>query len=365
VALAIVFPEGGYEPFGAADFWPTLAGVLLVAGVALALRQSSRGPLRASPLLLGAVLYAVALTGAFLLRTPVGSNAARLGALLAGPLLAGALLARQKGAADRRRTLLALGALVPALLYWQLSGSLEDLTALAGDRSVEASYYAPLLTELRGLAAGSPTRVEIVPTAAHWEAAYVPGPVSAGSGRSAGVMLARGWERQLDTRYAGLFYAGGQGGGAGKPTAAAYWAWLRENGVSYVALSDARTDTAGLEERALIERGLPFLRAIWRSRDWRLYAVLGAPSLAQAPATLTAVGVDWFTLRAPRPGPYRVAVRFTPYWALQTGRGCVSRAQGGWTEVQVREGKAGGGLVRVGIDFSPGRIFSQGARCRG
>ena len=45
-----------------------------------------------------------------------------------------------------------------------------------------------------------------------------------------------------------------------------------ENHVVYVALPDARLDYAGQAEGALIAHGLPYLREVWRSRHWRLYA---------------------------------------------------------------------------------------------
>ena len=44
-----------------------------------------------------------------------------------------------------------------------------------------------------------------------------------------------------------------------------------------------------------------YLREVWRSRHWRLFAVLGAQPLAEAPARLTQLGSDSFTLSAPRP----------------------------------------------------------------
>jgi hypothetical protein len=53
-------------------------------------------------------------------------------------------------------------------------------------------------------------------------------------------------------------------------------------------------------------------------------------------------------------------VRFTPYWALADGHGCVRRAPGGWTDVQTRTGAS----VRVVIDFSLSRVFGHGPRCR-
>jgi hypothetical protein len=337
VLLALVFPEGGWEPFAPSLFWPGFAGVVLVAlligPVAVADRALSPGAART--LTWGAWLYAAAMAGAYALHTPVGGNAARLGALLAAPLVAGVLW-------ERRR--LALALLAPVLLYWQLETPINDVAELAGDPSVHASYYAPLVTELQRLSGRVPIRVEIPMTGAHWESVYLP--------EHPPILLARGWERQLDTRYAALSYEP-------TPTSAAYRSWLDENAVSYVALPDVRLDFAGAQEGRLVARGLPYLREVWRSTHWRLFAVRDAVALAQPPAVLTSIGADSFTVYAPRPGAYTVRMRFTPYWALQRGRGCVAQTPGGWTEVRARRA----GTVRVGIDFSLGRIFSHGPRC--
>jgi hypothetical protein len=231
------------------------------------------------------------------------------------------------------------------LLYWQLETPLNDLSALAGDPSVNASYYAPLVAELRRLTRSSPVRVEVPQTGAHWESVYVP--------ERDPILLARGWERQLDTRYAALFYRS-------RLTPAAYRAWLAENAVSYVALPDVRLDYSATAEGTLIAHGLPYLREVWRTAHWRLFAVRGAMPLAQPPALLTRIAPDSFTLEVPARGRYEVRVRFTPYWALLGGAGCVGEAPQGWTFVRAR----GGGTIRVGIDFSPTRIFDHGARCR-
>ncbi len=248
--LVLAFPEGGWEPFAPSAFWPALAGVLLIA---LLLPSGSLTARARLVLRVGAVLYALALIGSFVLHTPVGGNSARLGALLAGPLLAGALW-------DNNRLILCL--LVPVLLYWQLETPINDEAELAGNPSVHASYYAPLRAELRTLTHGRRTIVEVPLTGAHWEAADLAG--------HDGIALARGWERQLDTRYAHLFY---------EPhlTAFAYAAWLRANRVAYVALPDARLDDAGRAEGALIARGLPYLHELWRSNHWRLYAFDASP----------------------------------------------------------------------------------------
>jgi hypothetical protein len=265
LVLSLTYPEGGFEPFAASAFWPALGAVVLIA---LLLPLGPLAPRGRRVLRIGAALYALALVGAFAIHTPMGGNAARLGPLLAAPLLAGVLWDR------RRKTLLLLA---PLLLYWQLVTPIHDLASVSGDPSVHASYYAPLLAELRRLGTGragarqsdampgegasaGTTIVEVPLTKAHWEAAFLAG--------HDGVSLARGWERQLDTRYASLFY---------RPTLnpAAYRAWLVESRVRYVALPDAPLDRAGGLEGALIARGVPYLRELWHSRHWRLYRAMG------------------------------------------------------------------------------------------
>jgi hypothetical protein len=248
LVLSLAFPEGGYEPFAPSSFWPALGGVVAIA---LLLPRGPLSPRARRAVRAAAALYAVALIGSFAIATPVGGNAARLGPPLAAPLLTGVLW-------DRRRGVLCL--LAPVLLYWQLNTPIGDLSLIAGQPSANASYYAPLLSELRHLRHETPTIVEVPLTATHAEAAYVAGHDH--------ISLARGWDRQLDTRYAALFY---------RPTltAAAYRAWLYENRVLYVALPDARLDYAGKGEGALAAHGLPYLREVWRSQHWRLFEVRG------------------------------------------------------------------------------------------
>ncbi len=265
VALALVFPEGGWEPFAPSSYWPAMAGVLLIA---VLLPQGPLSLRAHRTLRVGAALYAVALTGAFVLHTPVGGNAARLGALMAAPLLAGVLWTR-RGKNDgpdrpsgRLRHPLVLLALAPLLLYWQLETPINDLREIAGEASLKASYYAPLRAELHRLTGGRTTIVEVPLTKTHWEAADLAG--------HEGIELARGWERQLDTRYGALFYDG-------QLTSATYAAWLRESRVAYVALPDAQPDYAGQAESELVAGGLPYLREVWRSAHWRLFEVPGRP----------------------------------------------------------------------------------------
>lgn len=335
--LTLAFPEGGAQPFAASAFYPALVGVLVV-GVLI--------PSEQRVLRIGAGLYAVALTGSYVLPTAVGGNADRLGALVAGPVAACVLAGVSR---ERRRLLIVLA---PFLFYWQANAPVADYASTLNNPSVNASFYAPLLGELRALGVGygaRPARIEVVATADHWEARYV----------APHVMIARGWERQLDTYRNGLFYE------ESKPlTAARYRAWLARNAISYVALPDAPLDYSSGAEARLLRRGgaggIPYLREVWRSARWRLFAVLGATPLAQPPARLTGASSDSLTLYAPRPGSYTVRVRFTSYWTLASGSGCVARAPGDWTEVQAHSA----GSFHVIIGFSLARVFSHAPRCR-
>jgi hypothetical protein len=68
------------------------------------------------------------------------------------------------------------------------------------------------------------------------------------------------------------------------------------------------------------------------------------------------LGPDAFTVS--RTGIVRV--RWSPYWAVTEGRGCVERAPGDWTRVRVESAAP----VRVTARFDPRRIRSTGVRCR-
>jgi hypothetical protein len=331
VLLTLAFPEAGTQPYAASSFWPEEALVLLIA---LLLPREQR------TLRVGTVLYGAAMFAAFVIPSSMGDNAERLGALAAAPIAACALLAR------RPRVLLVL---VPALLFWQVIRAEQDLAAAASDPSAQQAYYTPLLDRLRAIGAldaSRPTRIEVVPTLVHWDARWVPQDVA----------IARGWERQVDLANDPLFY-GSTPLGAGR-----YNTWLRSEAISYVALPDAPLDSSALGEAELLRSGPPpYLRQVWHSAHWRLFAVLDAQPLVQRPAVVTSMTTDSFTLETRQPGTVTVRVRFTPYWALESGAGCVQRSAGGWTEVRA----SAAGSLHIGIVFSITRIFDHGPRCRG
>jgi hypothetical protein len=354
-ALAIAFPEGGAEPFVASAFYPVLAVLLLIAVVI---------PPEQRLLRTGVLLYALALIGAYVVPSAIGGNADRLGALLAGPLLVcalaeGALAGARRDepaatalpSAPRRRRArrsVALIALAPLLLYWQLRAPIADYVSAASDPASKSSYYSPLLAELRQLHVGygmRATRIEVVPTRNHMEARWVADHVA----------IARGWERQLDIARNGVFY-----GHSATLSAARYRAWLSQNAISYVALPDAPLDYSARGEARVIDVTPNYLREVWRSAHWRLFEVRHATPLAQPPSILTRLDSDSFTLRTGRAGSFVVRVRFTPYWSIADGRGCVRRAPGDWTELEIPRAES----VRVAIDFSLARVFGDGPRCR-
>ncbi len=322
-ALAVAFPEGGTEPFELATLLPVLAVAL--AGAACAGRDAVR--LRA-----GLAVYAGVLVTAYLVASPVGSNAARLGTLLAAPVATVVLW-------DRRPRLLA--AAIAPLVYIGVQAPVQNVVAAAGQPSTSAAFYRPLLHFL-ARQGGPPFRIEIPFTALHWEAYRV----------ALRVPIARGWERQLDERDNPIFYR------RGALTAGSYRRWLHANAIRFVALPATALDPSARAEAALIRSRPSYLRPVAVTGAWRIYAVRSATAIAEGPATLTALGPDWLTLRARRPGRVLLHVHFTPYWALVRGTGCVAPA-GDLTRLTLRRP----GPVRLAIRIALGRVGASSPRC--
>ncbi len=327
-ALAALFPEGGWEPYPLTSF---LATVAVVLGFLLVLPARERG------LRVGALVYLVVCVLTVALHTPMGANVERYGVLLAAPLLLCALAASREWGGRLASTAAAVVVLC-GMAVWTAWGPVRETAAVAGDPSTGAAYYVPLQRFL-ATHGGSLVRVEVPFTRGHWEAAFLAPSVS----------LARGWEKQLDTRYDLVLLKHGL-------TAGGYRAWLLQQAVTYVALPDVALDPSSAQEGRLIERGLPYLREVFASRHWRVYQVLHPTPLAQGPGRLTALGHDSFTLLDRAPGRFLVRIHYTRYWTLTHGAGCVGPAPGGWTSVDV----ARPGSVSVAARFSPGRALGGG-----
>jgi hypothetical protein len=349
-ALALLFPEGGAEPYPILSF----AATVLVVGTFLYALPPGQRLMRT-----GALVYLLVCIACLLIRTPMGSNIQRYAVLLAGPLLLCALGARSGGArggealaasdgvTHGRRPLARLG-LTPAAAVafcawavWVGWGPVRETLAVAGNESAKASYYVPVERFLASRSRG-PVRVEVPLTRSHWEAALLAPTVS----------LARGWEKQLDTRFDAVLLGR-------RLTAAAYRRWLGENAVSYVALPDAALDPSSASEGKLIRAGLPYLNEVFASPHWRLYEVLAPTPIATGPGVLTALGHDTFSLRAYARGSFLVRVHFSRYLTTTHGAGCVGPAPRDWTSVLAR---APGTLV-VQARFSLSRALGLEGSC--
>jgi hypothetical protein len=350
LALVALFPEGGTEPYPILSFAAT---ALALGAFVWALPTSER------LLRFGAAVYLLACLACLLVHSPVGSNVERYGVLLAGPLLLCARLGARDGMAVRRERnapwlrrvgraaagidVASVVALV-VIMTWVVWGPVRETLAVAGNESTAAAYYQPLERFLAeaGAPPAQPVRVEVPLTRSHWEAALLAPSVS----------LARGWEKQLDSRYDQVLLTPGL-------TAAAYDRWLHQQAVAYVALPDTPLDPSSAQEGRLIAAGLPYLRLVFASRHWRVYRVLDPTPLASGPGTLTTLGDDSFALRASSPGSFDVRVRYSRYLTLARGSGCVGRAPGGWTNVTLdRPGPA-----VVTARFSLARAFAGGPAC--
>jgi hypothetical protein len=329
----LAFPESGQFPFAFSSYlaiplW--CGGALFVTrGLAAEERQLRRV----------LVAYMLAATVLLLAPNPMGGNAVRLGALFGGPVLAAVVLAHRPRL-SRFSTVVLVAALAGGL-YWQVTASVSQIARSVGDPSTTSTYFAPVASWLRDHD-GRAARIEVPPTANHWESAYL----------APRFELARGWLRQLDTTRDDVFYDDD-----GHLTDRAYRAWLHENAIRYVALPDAPLDYSSAAERRLILRGAPYLESRWNDAHWRVYEVRDPAPLVQPLGAGTAqtrwLGRSGFGLDVSRPGDFLVRVAFTPYWSIARGSGCLVR-HGEWTLARVTHS----GVFRVAADFSLGRAWN-------
>ena len=103
----------------------------------------------------------------WLVPNAMGGNAVRLGALFGGPVLAAVLLAHRPRVPTWFLVLFVAGG-----LYWQLTASVTQIARSVGDPSTKSAYFEPAATWLRANG-GEGVRVEVPPTANHWESAYL------------------------------------------------------------------------------------------------------------------------------------------------------------------------------------------------
>jgi len=326
----LVFPGTGQFPFAFSSFF----AIPIWGGSALYVTRGLREEERQLRFAIAAYIAISLLI--WLVPNPIGGNAVRLGALFGGPVLAAVVLARRPQVSAWFLALFLAGG-----LYWQVTASVSQIVRSVGDPSTSRSYFQPVAHWLRAHG-GAGVRVEVPPTANHWESAYL----------ATQFELARGWLRQLDTARDNIFY-----GDDGQLTDTSYARWLRHNAISFVALPDAQLDYSSVAERQLILHAPPYLEPRWSSPHWRIYAVREPEPLVDpigvASARTLWVGRQGFGLDVTHPGEFLVRVNFTPYWSIERGAGCLLR-HGEWTVARA----AHPGIFRVSVDFSLGRAWN-------
>jgi hypothetical protein len=325
----LAFPESGRFPFSFSSY---LAIPLWCGGALYVTRGLAREERQLRWVLIG---YLLASTLLWLFPNPIGGNAVRLGALFGGPVLAAVILARRPPVSMMIVALVLTGG-----LYWQVTASVSQILRSVDDPSTTATFFRPAARWLREHATQG-MRIEVPPTADHWESAYM----------APAFDLARGWLRQLDVTRDNIFYE------EGRLTNRSYSEWLRHNAVSYVALPNAPLDYSSVQERRLILNSPSYLTPRWHSANWRIYAVRDpdpmVASLGSSRGHTLWIGRQSFGLDVTRPGEFLVRVNFTPYWSISRGAGCVQR-RGGWTQVRADHT----GILRVSAEFSLGSALA-------
>jgi hypothetical protein len=297
VLALVVFPAGtGVYPFHWIDFVSVLGVTIL--GVLVARR--ARG---GAPLVAFFALWGLGSVVVYLVPSPLGDNWTRLSAFVFPVMLLTASLARFR---PRRLVLLALAG---AFAYNVVPYALLVPSRL-DNNTQQASFWRPAIGFLR--AHDQPGyRVEVVPTAEHWEAYWIP---------KSGFPLARGWYRQLDQADNPALYAT-------HLHAAAYRRWLRANAVRYVLLSTTAPldwDGGPQEERVLRSRHSG-LKRVFQSTNWAIYELPHATPLLTGPANPIVTSFGHTAIRGEvfAAGRYLLRNHYSPYLRLK-GTGCVA-----------------------------------------
>ncbi len=289
---SLVFPYG---------IWRMLAG-LGVAGLGAWLSVRGRAGWPLASLFL---VWAVAGVVFEMVPSPVGRNILRASVFVFPLMLVAA------GRAGWRPRWLALTACAVAL-----ASNVLPYTAMIPDRSSslgsKLSFWEPVIRFLdRHERPGF--RVEVIETANHWENYFLP---------EAGFPLARGWYVQLDLADNRALYTPGL-------SAARYVSWLRARAVHYVVFPHLPGERAfGGEEAALLASGRSGLRQVWSDGRASIYELPHATPIlsGRAPSAVTLFDATEIAGRVARPGVYLLRVAFNPYWKIERGSLCVSRA---------------------------------------
>jgi hypothetical protein len=305
VVVMRLFPTAGVFPFTFPELVPAL--IFSVGGLALTYRAPLARPLSG---FFGA--YGIVCLLAFIVPSSLGSNVERLRyAAIPIALLVLAL---------RNSTPRVLSLVVVVLAAsWNLTPAVNALSRSSVDANQR--YWAPAIRFLHAHLSKS-YRVEVVDTADHWAAAYLP---------SAQIPIARGWFRQDDFPQNALLYDR-------RLASRAYLSWLRSLSVRYVLLTDAPADYSSRVEARLIASGRSGLTKVRQVGHISIYAVPHPRPLVTGPGPVTVLsfGPSELVLSIRASGRYLVAVNWSPYWSALGS--CVQKAPNGQMTLDANRG---------------------------
>jgi len=305
LAVFRIFGDSGRFPFRLLELIPALIfcglGLIVTFGVPAA-----------RPLHGLFWIYLAAVLTAYLVPSSVGSNIERIRYAAVPIALIAVALRRYRP----------LWLIVPAVVLaaiWNLTPIWSSYARASSDPEASRAYWQPSLTYLKAHTSLS-YRVEVVDTAEHWQAAYLP---------DAGIPIVRGWYRQNDFPQNELLYDKNLG-------ASVYQAWLRQMAVRYVVLTDAPVDYSARQEAKLLRSGRSGLVLVRKLPHQSIYELPDATPLVTGPAPATVLWL-WpsrLVAEAGKPGTYRVRVRWSPYWRVPGG--CVEKTADGLTKLHIR-----------------------------
>ncbi|WP_030927902.1 MFS transporter [Streptomyces sp. NRRL B-24720] len=291
VALsAWLFPFSGTQPMSIA----TLSLPFLFAVLTFVLVPRDWRTVRTA-----AAVYGTGTLLTYVVDSQIGSNVTRMAMLFAGVVLLAAL----PYAVPRSRRWYALILAFVGMNIWVGVKGVDDIVRTAPAASWTREL-APLVNELQEVGAER-GRVEVVPASSHREA----------SALAPYVNLARGWNRQADMERNPLFYDD-------TLNPVNYRQWLDRWAVHYVVLPTGEPDSTGaMQEAALVQKGQPYLKAIWADSNWQLFEVDSPVPLADPPATVDRAGAGELTIHVKRAGRVLIRIPYSRWLALVDDEG--------------------------------------------
>lgn len=248
---------------------------------------------------LTAGVYSLGVVLVWLISSQIGSNISRLPMLFAGATLIAALPFTVPRSRKWYVTVLAFLGTVGWIGFKSVDDIMHTTPAASWAREL-----APLVNELQRVGAEK-GRVEVVPARSHREA----------SALAPYVNLARGWNRQADMERNPLFYDD-------TLNSANYHEWLQRWAVHFVVLPKDNPDGDGGErERALLQRGMPYLKQVWGDANWQLFKVTDPAPLAEPNAVVDRAEQGEMTLEVRKAGRILIKIPYSPWLSIVDGHG--------------------------------------------